>query len=237
MAATQKNQRTQAGMVRSPKTRAHGAEQDAGAVRRKKGRPTNGESMVGRERILELTAEFLQQHPLAELTTASIARAAGVDPALVRYYFGSKDGLLNELVLRETAKRSTEGLRFLSDTGEVQERFRRRVRAVLESDAKSPFYRELLGARIFNQKDAGAQAVLDDLARRGESLAAKLIEDGQLRHVDPAFLHMLVIGACSFFVTGLPLVAALRQRKNTGRTLDEFADFLVDVLLDGLKPR
>ncbi|MGE0804986.1 MAG: TetR/AcrR family transcriptional regulator [Burkholderiaceae bacterium] len=204
---------------------------------RGKGRPAMRDGGVGRERILEVTAEFLSRHSLPELTTASIARAAGVDPALVRYYFGSKDALLTELVLRETARRTTEALRFLSDTAEVEERFTRRVRAVLEADAESPFYRELLGARIFNRDDAAARAVLDDLARRGRALADKLIEDGDLRRVDPAFLHMLVIGACSFFVTGRPLVSALRGKPVSGRTLDEFAEFLVDVLLHGLRPR
>jgi len=219
-------------------TGATQAEPPAGRRRRGKGRPGKAEASVGRERILEATAAFLHEHPLSELSAASLARAADFDPALVHYYFGSKDRLLTELIILETGKRTAEGLHFLSDTGDIEQRFRRRVRALLEADATRPYLLELLGSRIFTKNDAAAQAVLEVLASRGVTLAGKLIEDGQLRRVDPAFLHMLILGACSFFVTGgRSLVSVMKQQKVTGRTLDEFAEFLVDVLLNGLRPR
>ena len=193
--------------------------------------------MVGRERILDLTIQYLRTHSLAEFSIASIAKSGNVDPALIRYYFGSKDGLLTELVSKLTAHSTTAGLRFLSDTGPIEQRFRRRVRALVDDAAHTPFYHELLVDRIFRRDDAAARAVLDDLARRATQLTRKLLDDGELRQVDPAFLHMLVIGACSFFASGRPLLDALRNRKTTDRTLDAFADFMADVLMNGLKPR
>jgi TetR/AcrR family transcriptional regulator len=212
-----------------------------GTAPRRKGRPASADASVGRERLLALAIDFLQTHPVSQLTMARVAQAGGVDPALVRYYFGSLDGLLIELISKLLAGRTASGLRYLSDTGPVEHRFKRRVRAILQENAKHPFFHDLLVERIFRSDDAAAKAVLQDLAQRGLHMATKLIEDGknsgELRAADPAFLHMLVVGACTFFVSGGALVEALRQRPTSERTLDAFADFLVDVLMNGLRPR
>lgn len=231
MAAMEQEQRKTSG--------SDGDDDGKGGTERKrgKGRPQQAGDAVGRERILEFAADFLRQHSLAELTTAGVAKAAGVDPALVRYYFGTKEGLLTELVSKLTEERTTAGLRFLSDTSPIEERFKRRVKAMLDANADNPVYHELLVARIFKRDDPAAQMVLDDLARRATHLANKLIADGGLRPVDPAFLHIMLVGACSFFITSRPFVDVLRQKKTTDRTLDAYAEFVVDVLLQGLRPR
>ena len=208
--------------------------------RRGKGRPSKSETGVGRERILDLTAEFLRTHSISQLTTAGIAKAAGVDAALVRYYFGSKDNLLVELMSRITAERVQGSLRHLSDKGATEERFKRRVRALLEGNAKNPFYHELMVERIFRRDDDAAQAVLEDLARWGLRLANKTMDDGmssgELRKVDPAFLHMMLVGATSFFVSAQPLLDAL-GKPSGDRAAESYIEFVTDVMLNGLRPR
>jgi len=226
-----------AGMARMAKENS----ESGGERKRGKGRPSGAEAAVGRNRILELTAEFLKTHPVSELSTVNIAKVAGVDPALVRYYFGSKNGLLAELISKSTGERTALSLRYLSDAGTVDKKLKQRVRSVLQANVDSPYYHEVMVARIFNAEDDAARAILNDLAQRGLYLAEKFMADGErsgeLRAVDPAFFHMLVVGACSFFVTGRPLQEAMRGRKVNDRTLDAFAEFFVDVVLNGLKPR
>jgi len=46
-------------------------------------------------RILEAARESFAEHGSAGTTIRAVARAAGVDPALVYHYFGSKEGLLD----------------------------------------------------------------------------------------------------------------------------------------------
>jgi len=205
-------------------------------ARRGKGRPSRPEAAVGRDRILDLTADFLRDNPVSQLTTAGIAKAAGVDAALVRYYFGSKDNLLVELISKITADRLQVSFRHLSDSGAVEDKFRRRVRALLEVNAKNPFYHDLMVERIFGHEDDAARAVLEDLASWGLRLANKTMDDADVRKVDPAFLHMMLVGACSFFVSAQPLLEALGVRGGE-RTMDAYADFVTDVMMNGLRPR
>jgi TetR/AcrR family transcriptional regulator len=204
--------------------------------RRGKGRPSSAQAAVGRDRILELTAEFLKANPVSHLTTAGVAKAAGVDAALVRYYFGSKDNLLVELISKITADRVQASFRFLSDSGPVEERFKRRVRALLEVNTKNPFYHDLMVERIFGRDDDAAKAVLEDLASWGLRLANKTMDDKNVRKVDAAFMHMMLVGACSFFVSAQPLLEALGTRGGE-RSMDAYADFVADVMMNGLRPR
>src|SRR6187549_1217200 len=60
--------------------------------KRGKGRPAD--QSVGRDTLLETTKRLIKDLPPARVTVSLIAREAGVDPALVRYYFGDRSNLL-----------------------------------------------------------------------------------------------------------------------------------------------
>ena len=62
-------------------------------VKRGKGRPA--EQSVGRDTLLETAKRLIKVLPPARVTISLIAREAGVDPALVRYYFGDRSKLLD----------------------------------------------------------------------------------------------------------------------------------------------
>ena len=65
--------------------------------RRGKGRPTSSGSGVGRDSLIAAARALLQELPPAQVTSTAIARRAGADPALVRYYFGNRENLLFEV--------------------------------------------------------------------------------------------------------------------------------------------
>ncbi|GGU30595.1 TetR family transcriptional regulator [Streptomyces lavendofoliae] len=64
------------------------------AARRGRGRPSRAEAMEGpgaRERILEAARAEFAERGYDKTSVRGIAKAAGVDPALVHHYFGTKD--------------------------------------------------------------------------------------------------------------------------------------------------
>ena len=70
------------------------ADQASPRPRRRQGRPLGGEAAVGRDSVLSAATRLIQDQPPAQVTIAAVAREAHVDPALVRYYFGSREALL-----------------------------------------------------------------------------------------------------------------------------------------------
>ena len=65
--------------------------------KRGKGRPTASQVGVGREALISAARALLQEFPPAQVTSTAIARRANADPALVRYYFGTRENLLFEV--------------------------------------------------------------------------------------------------------------------------------------------
>ncbi|MGP9801901.1 TetR/AcrR family transcriptional regulator [Rheinheimera sp. NSM] len=65
------------------------------------GRPLAAEDNQSRERLLSAARQQFSKRGYAATTTRNIARRAGTNPALIRYYFNNKAGLF-QAVLHET---------------------------------------------------------------------------------------------------------------------------------------
>jgi hypothetical protein len=63
------------------------------------------------------------------------------------------------------------------------------------------------------------------------------VTDGTLREVNPAYLYMAIIGLCDFFVTASPVILRDLDQDTRQATNSEYADFICDILLNGLRPR
>jgi AcrR family transcriptional regulator len=95
--------------------------------KRTQGRPANAESGVGRDALIDSSRRLLQVKPPGKVTREEIARFAGVNPALIRYYFGDKSTPLTavvEAISQENLKRLRETL---SQGGTAADRLARRV--------------------------------------------------------------------------------------------------------------
>lgn len=66
--------------------------------RRRRGRPRAGESADRRERIVAAAVEEFAEHGYDSATMRGIAARAGVDPALLHHYFGTKADLFGETI-------------------------------------------------------------------------------------------------------------------------------------------
>ncbi|MDY6808297.1 MAG: TetR family transcriptional regulator [Actinomycetota bacterium] len=61
---------------------------------RRRGRPRLGPTVDNRERILTTAREMFSESGFERTTMRAIGRRAGVDPALIHHYFGTKNDLL-----------------------------------------------------------------------------------------------------------------------------------------------
>jgi AcrR family transcriptional regulator len=203
--------------------------------KRKQGRPAG--QAVGRETVLRKAAKLVQEMPPSRVTLALVARAAGVDPALIRYYFGSRENLLLAVVDRLIAgapKESAPGaqpLEFIEFSVRNAARFTRSTKHVHRlmvdelADARSAAIRQRQGEMNRRAVDSIRQVFEQD---RGQ----------QLRAVNPLFLHLALVGLFDFYASAQPvvrnLVPAGTDLEQLGR---QFEDFVVDLVLNGVRRR
>lgn len=204
-------------------------------AKRGKGRPVSGENDVGRERLLIATEKLLRILPPARVTIARIAQEAKADPALIRYYFGSRAALLIAVVDRVTAHARLED----QPKGDPMAALAEHVARTVRLNRRAPYLHRLI-------VDELEQVGTEDTRARVRAMNGDLVEyyrtllggGNTLTAVDPLFLHIAVLGASDFFSSAEPLI---RELIPAGTDYDalatEFEAFLVKLVLDGLRRR
>jgi len=84
--------------------------------RRQPGRPSGEAGAPGREALLEAASRLFARHGVSGVSLRRVAEEAGVTPAMVHYYFGSKEGLY-EALLERTFGRVLERVRAVLEQG------------------------------------------------------------------------------------------------------------------------
>ena len=204
--------------------------------KRGQGRPVVGENDVGKERLLTAAQALLRELPPARVTIARIAQEAGVDPALVRYYFGNRTALLLAVADRMTNHNASQAAlsvehpeRALAD----------HIRRTLKFTRSAPFMHRLM---IEELADAGNDASRARVREMNLDLVAfyrrllKADAGATMQAVNPLFLHLLVLGTSDFFATAEPLIReVVPTNTNMEKLAAGFEEFLVKLVMDGVR--
>ena len=228
----------------APRARAAAPKRPASAPaapKRTQGRPQKQDPGISRDVLIAATRELLKTVPPAKVTRAAISRAAGVDPALIRYYFGDKAALLaatTEAAARELRERQRAAV---AEGGTVEERLRGRVRALVEALYETPYLHGLLLEQIVYGPGDARQEIREELItgalREWEALLRQGAKEGRFRAVDARHLLLAVVGMCSFPMSERPLFAELfGGRAMTQSMAADYAEFASNLLLTGLAP-
>lgn len=84
------------------------------SARPRRGRPRKADATAAREAILDAAEALFARHGLHGVTLREVARAAGVDGALLHYYFDTKRGLFDAVFLRRAEVLNSRRLQALN---------------------------------------------------------------------------------------------------------------------------
>jgi AcrR family transcriptional regulator len=209
--------------------------------KRRQGRPARADAEATKARLVEATRALLRDKKPARITRDEIARRAGVDPGLVRYYFGDKTSLFTEVILR-VADDLRARMNALPQTGSALARLRDQLGVWLGIFLENPHFHDLVVDRVFYGEDAAARELQGRFVRRAfptiERAVAAGVAAGEIRPVEPRFVYLAMVGLCEFFATASPLVEELFGRRRGAASLGrDYAQFAADLLVDGLRRR
>jgi len=174
----------------------------------------------------------------------AIADAAGINKAMLHYYFRSKDQLYDE-VFGFTMRR------FMASFGaSLQEAptFEETLRAFIEGYVDFIRDNEHTMRLMVNENLAGGSVLGDHLRRLKESGAApprilaeqieQAVDQGEIRPVDPDHTVLSVISACLFFFVARPTVEMMHPASDDWASFVEARkEHLFDLMYRGLSPR
>jgi AcrR family transcriptional regulator len=191
-----------------------------------------------REHLVDAAARLATQVPIATITTREIARAAGVSDGVLYNYFGDKNDLLVEALLRQFT-RVFESIRVRMPqpgAGTVEDNLASIARTLFEVEGEIiPMIAGLLADPIlFHRLFAALHADPRGPQEFREPLVSYLEGERRLGRVrsdvDPAAVTMLLLGSTSILALGgqfVPNVASGEPGRVRG---------IVVELLRGLRP-
>lgn len=172
---------------------------EGGVGSRRRGRPPRTESADTRDRILSAAREEFSERGYEKTSVRGIAKAAGVDSALVHHYFGTKEQVFEasvEVAFAPAFKVRDVVLQGpLDDVGERMTRFifglwenpvSRKpllaiVRSAVNTEAAAAVFRRLVSAQLMRRIAGEIDA--PDAELRAELAAAQLVGVAMMRYV------------------------------------------------------
>jgi AcrR family transcriptional regulator len=206
--------------------------------KRKKGRPQKDMPAVGRDTLIAATRKLVRTIPPGQITRLDIARAAGVDPALIRYYFGNKEELLVAAVLEAGKDLRSRMRQNTAQADSPADKLRRRMVTLLEILYEDPSLHHLIIERIIHNYSKQTREFRHDMVfgacKELASIIEQGVETGEMARVDPRHLFLAMIGACSFPTGERALFDELMGKAATRADLEAYTHFVTELFVNGL---
>ncbi|MFJ9900476.1 TetR family transcriptional regulator [Streptomyces sp. NPDC091280] len=169
------------------------------ATAKRRGRPPRTESADTRDRILAAAREEFSERGYEKTSVRGIAKAAGVDPALVHHYFGTKEQVFEASIevafapaahapeavaegpLDGVGERLTRFIFGVWENPATRKPLLAVVRSAVNNDAAAAVFRRLVVSQVLGR--VAAQLDLPDAELRAELAAAQLVGTAMLRYV------------------------------------------------------
>jgi AcrR family transcriptional regulator len=184
---------------------------------------------------------LLSKQAPGEITRASLARHANVDPGLIRYYFKNRDVLMRMVATQLTETLGARGLaRAKPEESTPADLVSARAQTLLDFKLENPFYHHLM-MEMAQSEDGESRALYHKIAGRAIERYREYLTAGQkdrtLRKVDEAFLYIAIVGLCDFFVIASPVLAPYLGKRTPERIQKDYGAFITDLILNGIRPR
>ncbi|MBZ6232589.1 TetR family transcriptional regulator [Streptomyces olivaceus] len=172
---------------------------DTGGATRRRGRPPRTESAGTRDRILTTAREEFSERGYEKTSVRGIAKAAGVDPALVHHYFGTKEqvfaaavevafapaleapGAIADGPLAGVGERLTRFILGVWENPATRTPLLAILRSAVNNETAAAVFRRLIADQVLHR--VAAQLDPPDAELRVELAAAQLVGCAMLRYV------------------------------------------------------
>lgn len=175
------------------------------------------------QRIFEAARTVFQQKGLAGARMQEIADEAGINKALLHYYFRSKDKLF-EAILNEVFGNIVKGLEGLfSCEMSVMERFRAIVEIYSDNLLKNPHLPIFIINEINNNPEKIVSMLNEKVVNHMKNFMMQMffeMNEGKIRQVDPFQLLMSVLGMVIFPFAAFPAIKGIASKN--GMPVDTF---------------
>ena len=194
------------------------------------------------DQLLAAAAALMTERNTIDVPVADVAARAGLNAALVNYYFRTKTGLHIALVRRDAEVAVAEMNRLLATGLPPAEKMRRHLTGIIRTFQRCPYLYRLMRALLRDADSKAAREIVEFFSKpvieTQKAILQEGIASGAFRPVDPMMFHLCAIGACDQLFAEQ---STLRWSFGVAAIDDDLArsygEFVVDLLMKGFLAR
>ena len=193
---------------------------------------------VTRERLLHAAHDLLYERMGGPASVSEICARAEVNVAMVKYCFGSKDGLLDALLERVLGSLAGEVERLAEIDLPPGEKLRRHVAEIVRNYVRYPYVNRLMSERLMSMEPDAVDRTAAAFAVPARDWYATVLREGRReegwRKVDPTLFFFTVVGMCEFLFVGRALLERGFDESMGDELVERYAAHAVDLVLGGV---
>ncbi|MBK8375151.1 TetR family transcriptional regulator [Sphingorhabdus sp.] len=192
-----------------------------------------------REQLLEAASQIMREGDTIDLSLSELSLRAGLNSALVKYYFGNKNGLMQALLDRDMGE-IVHGLEALvAKDMPPEEKLRRHIGAVIDTYYAYPYLNRLLMRMIRDSAPVEAARIaeryLRPISRVYDQLINEGVKAGKFLPVDPQLFYFTVTGAADRFFTARQVLKHCYDQDDISPEMrDSYREHSIALIMRGL---
>ncbi|MBN9478880.1 MAG: TetR family transcriptional regulator [Bordetella sp.] len=190
-----------------------------------------------RTQLLQAAAALMSERGSIEVSLSEIAQKSQLNSALVKYYFGSKNGLMMELVKEILGRALIQMDELVEMDLDPVEKLKLHIKGIITVYFRYPFVNRLIHAMFQAPETAKevAEAISKPLAQTQRRLLQEAVAQGRIREIDPMLFYFIVLGACDHLFFGQHILHHCFGVDEIDDNLRRrYTDTLLDMVLTGL---
>ena len=199
-----------------------------------------GAGTGAREKLLEATAALIIERHTIEISLAELAARANLNSALVKYYFGSKLGLLVALLQRDATRATAEMADLLKLDVSASQKMRLHLRGIMATYRRSPYLNRLLHAMLRSENEDVCQEVRRMLVQPVFDCQRAILDEGmasgEFRRVDHRIFYLSATGACDQFMQTENVLLLEQDGIDLETFRDSYINHVIEMVMASLPP-
>lgn len=192
--------------------------------------------------LFDATAALLSERSTIEVSLSEIAQRSGLNSALIKYYFGSKEGLLLALLERVAEHSMADLASLVSMDLSAEQKLRIHIGGIINTYYRSPYVNRLINYMIARGDTASSERVakifVEPMVSAYRAIVEQGVGEGAFRPMDPGMLYYSVVGACEhIFYAGYSLPTTLGLSELTEQVRQQYVQHVLDLVFHGVLTR
>lgn len=194
------------------------------------------------QKIFDAATELFLEKGVDRTSVREIAAKAGINLALMNYYFRSKENLFDAIFSVLVKKNSEQLIRILNSDLDLQEKIRQYVHVYIDMLSENPLLVSFVMAILHRSRERITEMKAISSLYATEQFTKQIIEEGKkgnIRRTDPTqfFVDMLSLIAFPFAIKMLVMDKNSFSEKEFQQFIVERKKRVPEMLIDSLRPR